>query len=244
MSNLDTMKFIYLFIFTPLCIKLKSNTSSPQSCAINLLFMMFLGFFFCSLKKICCCGFFLRSSRERSSHTHETERSLSQEGWRDDRPEFRDWEDREKSPSVDRTKGRDRERSLSYERDRRSSSEERESGEIWTGGDASKVFDLDILFSKRNMERCMLAGASVWVSFVCAFMYISRGGWWGNNFIGGGQGNMQTNFYRTLHCEASVTWNQISLFFMPSFQSYVKLLILIYFDSDKGWVSKETAALL
>uniref|UniRef100_G3PU38 Zgc:158803 n=1 Tax=Gasterosteus aculeatus TaxID=69293 RepID=G3PU38_GASAC len=61
-----------------------------------------------------------RSSRERSSHTREREPSPSQEmsrpgaageGWREDRPE-------------------ERERSLSYERDRRSSSEERESGEI------------------------------------------------------------------------------------------------------------------
>ncbi len=89
--------------------------------------------------------FLLRSSRDRSSHTRERERSLSQEknaeGWRDDRAEYRDWEvreDRERSPSADTAKGRERERSLSFERDRRSSSEERESGEIWTEGDSQK----------------------------------------------------------------------------------------------------------
>ncbi|KAF3687572.1 putative RNA-binding protein Luc7-like 2 [Channa argus] len=79
-----------------------------------------------------------RSSRDRSSHTRETERSLSQEkwregaveGWRDDRAEYADWEEKERSTSPDTVRGRERERSLSCERDRRSSSEERESGEI------------------------------------------------------------------------------------------------------------------
>uniref|UniRef100_A0A3Q3PYC9 LUC7-like (S. cerevisiae) n=1 Tax=Monopterus albus TaxID=43700 RepID=A0A3Q3PYC9_MONAL len=83
-----------------------------------------------------------RSSRDRSSHTHDKEHSLSQErwregageGWRDDRVEDRveyaDWENRERSNSPDTARARERERSLSYERDRRSSSEERESGEI------------------------------------------------------------------------------------------------------------------
>ncbi|XP_019965156.1 putative RNA-binding protein Luc7-like 2 [Paralichthys olivaceus] len=79
-----------------------------------------------------------RSSTDRSSHTRERERSVSQEklregtgeGWREDKPEQGDWEDRGRSISPDTTKAKERERSLSYERDRRSSSEERESGEI------------------------------------------------------------------------------------------------------------------
>ncbi|KAM7009276.1 putative RNA-binding protein Luc7-like 1 [Tautogolabrus adspersus] len=85
-----------------------------------------------------------RSSRERTSHTRERECSQSQErggevaaaaegaveGLRNDRAECGDWEDREQSPSVDTARGRERERSLSYERDHHSSSEERESGEI------------------------------------------------------------------------------------------------------------------
>lgn len=76
---------------------------------------------------------FLISFRDRSSHTRERERSPSQEKWREDRADHRDWEDREnreKSPSLDKGRARDRERSLSFERDRPSSSDERESGEI------------------------------------------------------------------------------------------------------------------
>ncbi|XP_033986054.1 LUC7 domain-containing protein isoform X2 [Trematomus bernacchii] len=82
-----------------------------------------------------------RSSRERSSHTRDGEPSPSQdkgrvgaavEGWREDKAESGEWEDREKSPpTVDTARNeRERERSLSLERDRRSSSGERESGEI------------------------------------------------------------------------------------------------------------------
>uniref|UniRef100_A0A1A8CMV7 LUC7-like 2 n=1 Tax=Nothobranchius kadleci TaxID=1051664 RepID=A0A1A8CMV7_NOTKA len=79
-----------------------------------------------------------RSSRDGSSHTRDRERSLSQErprerpeeGWRNDRVECGDWEDRERSVSPDMPRSKERERSLSLERDRRSSSEERESGEI------------------------------------------------------------------------------------------------------------------
>ncbi|XP_074521250.1 putative RNA-binding protein Luc7-like 1 [Halichoeres trimaculatus] len=79
-----------------------------------------------------------RSSRDRSSHTRERERSQSPEkvaegaaeSWRNNKAEGKDWEDWENSPSADTAKGKGRERSLSYERDRRSSSEERESGEI------------------------------------------------------------------------------------------------------------------
>ncbi|TDH16073.1 hypothetical protein EPR50_G00016190 [Perca flavescens] len=81
-----------------------------------------------------------RSSRDRSSHTRDKEPSPSQErcgdgaavgeGWREERAPCRDWEDREKLPSTDTARSRERERSLSFERDRRSSSEERESGEI------------------------------------------------------------------------------------------------------------------
>lgn len=74
--------------------------------------------------------FFLISFRDRSSHTREREPSPSQEKFREDRADHRDWENRETSPSTDKARGRDRERSLSYERDRRSSSDERESGEI------------------------------------------------------------------------------------------------------------------
>lgn len=79
------------------------------------------------------CVFNLRSSRERSSHTRERECLPSDEGWREEKAEDRDWLDREASPPADRAKERERERSLSFERDRRSrsSSEERESGEIW-----------------------------------------------------------------------------------------------------------------
>ncbi|PWA32617.1 hypothetical protein CCH79_00012470 [Gambusia affinis] len=79
-----------------------------------------------------------RSSRDRSSHTRDREPSPSQErwreraaeGWRNDRPEGADLEDRERSASPNVARGRERERSVSFERDRRSSSEERESGEI------------------------------------------------------------------------------------------------------------------
>ncbi|XP_061627458.1 LUC7 domain-containing protein [Phyllopteryx taeniolatus] len=75
-----------------------------------------------------------RSSGERSSHTCDVEPSLpqerSQEEWRDNRAEYKDWEDRERSTSPDMARERERERSLSLERDRHSSSEERESGEI------------------------------------------------------------------------------------------------------------------
>ncbi len=113
-------------------------TVTPQSCAGSLLSMMFFLFF--QNKPVADCSS-SRSSRERSSHTRERERSPSQEkggegageGWRDNKAEYKDWEDRERSPSADTARGRERERSLSYERDRRSSSEERESGEIWTG---------------------------------------------------------------------------------------------------------------
>ncbi|KAM9314597.1 putative RNA-binding protein Luc7-like 1 [Pholidichthys leucotaenia] len=79
-----------------------------------------------------------RSSRERSSHPRDRECSPSQEKWRegaeeqwhDNRVEYRDYEDRERSTSPDMARDREREGSLSYERDRGSSSEERESGEI------------------------------------------------------------------------------------------------------------------
>lgn len=91
-------------------------------------------FLFLLQKNMFCCRSFRRSSRERSSHTRERDCSLTQEKCgkelRDDKAEYRDWEDRESSPSMDKARGRERERSLSYERDRRSSSEERESGEI------------------------------------------------------------------------------------------------------------------
>ncbi|XP_005797567.1 putative RNA-binding protein Luc7-like 1 [Xiphophorus maculatus] len=79
-----------------------------------------------------------RSSRDRSSHTRDREPSPSQErwreraaeGWRNDRVEGADLEDRERSASPNVARGKERERSMSFERDRRSSSEERESGEI------------------------------------------------------------------------------------------------------------------
>ncbi|KAG7460504.1 RNA-binding protein Luc7-like 1 [Solea senegalensis] len=79
-----------------------------------------------------------RSSRDRSSHTQEREHSESQErcregageGLRDDKAEYGDWEDRGRSTFPDTARGKERERSLSFERDRQSSSEERESGEI------------------------------------------------------------------------------------------------------------------
>lgn len=92
----------------------------------------------------------LISLRERSSHTREKECSPSQEKWREDRADHRDWEDRETSPSADTA--RDRERSLSYERDRRSSSDERESGEIWTEGE-NRWWFRDLLFSWRFTKR-------------------------------------------------------------------------------------------
>lgn len=77
-----------------------------------------------------------RSSRDRSSHARDREPSQERwrerpgEGWRNDRAEGADVEDRERSASPDVAGGRERERSVSYERDRGSSSEERESGEI------------------------------------------------------------------------------------------------------------------
>ncbi|XP_004065862.1 putative RNA-binding protein Luc7-like 1 [Oryzias latipes] len=79
-----------------------------------------------------------RSSRDGSSHTRDKEPSPTQErsrdgaaeGWRENKVEHADWEERGRSTSPDMTRDRERERSLSLERDRRSSSEERESGEI------------------------------------------------------------------------------------------------------------------
>uniref|UniRef100_A0A3P9PMJ7 Zgc:158803 n=1 Tax=Poecilia reticulata TaxID=8081 RepID=A0A3P9PMJ7_POERE len=79
-----------------------------------------------------------RHKKKRSSHTRDREPSPSQErwreraaeGWRNDRAEGADLEDRERSASPNVARGRERERSVSFERDRRSSSEERESGEI------------------------------------------------------------------------------------------------------------------
>lgn len=47
----------------------------------------------------------------------------------------------------------------------------RESGEIRTGGDVSKVFDLDILFSQRSVERDECCCECVCVCFVCVFMF-------------------------------------------------------------------------
>ncbi|XP_051982803.1 putative RNA-binding protein Luc7-like 2 [Xyrauchen texanus] len=78
-----------------------------------------------------------RSKRKRSSHTRDPEPALPQERWRENAPEER-WRDngrremqREMSPSTpDMTRMRERERSVSLEREQRSSSEERESGEI------------------------------------------------------------------------------------------------------------------
>uniref|UniRef100_A0A8C7ZMZ6 RNA-binding protein Luc7-like 2 n=1 Tax=Oryzias sinensis TaxID=183150 RepID=A0A8C7ZMZ6_9TELE len=78
------------------------------------------------------------SSRDGSSHTRDKEPSPTQErsrdgaaeGWRENKVEHADWEERGRSTSPDMTRDRERERSLSLERDRRSSSEERESGEI------------------------------------------------------------------------------------------------------------------
>ncbi|MCJ8748206.1 hypothetical protein PDJAM_G00162060 [Pangasius djambal] len=83
-----------------------------------------------------------RRKKKRSSHTRERERSLSQERWREYGGEDRWREDsrrdverepgeRERSissPEMGRLRGR--ERSVSVERENRSSSEERESGEI------------------------------------------------------------------------------------------------------------------
>ncbi|XP_054635856.1 LUC7 domain-containing protein [Dunckerocampus dactyliophorus] len=79
-----------------------------------------------------------RSSRDRSSHTRDVESSLAQERrqegtpeeWCEKRAEYRDWEDRERSTSPDMARQGQWERSLSLERERHSSSEERESGEI------------------------------------------------------------------------------------------------------------------
>lgn len=84
----------------------------------------------------------LHSLHRRSSHTRERERSPSQERWREYGGEDRWREDsrrdmerepgeRERSissPEMGRLRGR--ERSVSVERENRSSSEERESGEI------------------------------------------------------------------------------------------------------------------
>lgn len=115
----------------------KEESSQGSNCSLLLGKLMKVSFMF--FHQICGgCSF--RSSRDRSSHTRDRERSLSQEpckegggageGWRDDRVDYGDWEDRGRSTSPDTARGRERERSLSLERDRRSSSEERESGEI------------------------------------------------------------------------------------------------------------------
>lgn len=134
-----------------------------EQCLIVLSNRLWFPFF---LIAVCYFVFFHRSSRERSSHTRERECLPSEEGWREEKPEDRDWVDREVSPpaaAADRAKDRERERSLSFERDRRSrsSSEERESGEIWAGGlgvgggwltTLHRVFDLNILFSKKIIK--------------------------------------------------------------------------------------------
>ncbi|XP_061883276.1 LUC7 domain-containing protein isoform X1 [Entelurus aequoreus] len=94
----------------------------------------------CMAEKPVPCRLSPRSSRDRSSTTRDLEPSQpqpqerSQEGaaeeWPDRRAENRDWEDRERSTSPEMAKQGDWERSVSLERDRHSSSEERESGEI------------------------------------------------------------------------------------------------------------------
>uniref|UniRef100_A0A8C6SB20 Zgc:158803 n=1 Tax=Neogobius melanostomus TaxID=47308 RepID=A0A8C6SB20_9GOBI len=76
-----------------------------------------------------------KRSRERTSHTREGERSESQEKWKEGAGEYGtaesgEWNSRERSTSPGTGLTRDRERSVSKEQDRRSSSEERESGEI------------------------------------------------------------------------------------------------------------------
>uniref|UniRef100_A0A8C1NJM7 Zgc:158803 n=1 Tax=Cyprinus carpio TaxID=7962 RepID=A0A8C1NJM7_CYPCA len=80
-----------------------------------------------------------RSKRKRSSHTRDPdpEPNLSQERWRENAADERWWDngrrdmERESSPvSPDMSRMKERERSVSLERDQRSSSEERESGEI------------------------------------------------------------------------------------------------------------------
>uniref|UniRef100_A0A671KAM7 Putative RNA-binding protein Luc7-like 1 n=1 Tax=Sinocyclocheilus anshuiensis TaxID=1608454 RepID=A0A671KAM7_9TELE len=78
-----------------------------------------------------------RSKRKRSSHTRDQEQPLSRERWQENAADERWWDngrrdmEREGSPvSPDMSRMRERERSVSLERDQRSSSEERESGEI------------------------------------------------------------------------------------------------------------------
>ncbi len=73
----------------------------------------------------------------RSSHTRDQEPPPSQERLRENAADERWWDngrrDTEKEPSPvspDMSRTRERERSVSVERDQRSSSEERESGEI------------------------------------------------------------------------------------------------------------------
>lgn len=78
-----------------------------------------------------------RNKRKRSSHTRDQEQPLSQERWRENAADERWWDngrrDMETEPSPvspDMSRMKERERSVSLERDQHSSSEERESGEI------------------------------------------------------------------------------------------------------------------
>lgn len=57
-------------------------------------------------------------------------REVGGEGWREDRAEFENWEDRGRSTSPDTGRGKEQGQSPLFERNQRSSSEERESGEI------------------------------------------------------------------------------------------------------------------
>lgn len=99
--------------------------------------------------------------------------------------------------------------------------------------DISKVFDLNILFSERMIEKY-----ACWRKCVCVFrlcmcdtmLKVGRVYWRGGgiHFWVVGQLNMQNNFYRTQRLRSLK-----SFFFMPPSQSHVKPLILIYFDSCK-----------
>uniref|UniRef100_A0A3B3ZSD9 Uncharacterized protein n=1 Tax=Periophthalmus magnuspinnatus TaxID=409849 RepID=A0A3B3ZSD9_9GOBI len=71
-----------------------------------------------------------KKKRDRSSHTRERERSVSQEKWKEGAAEYGEWNSAERTSSPHTSRTQDRERSASNEPDRRSSSEERESGEI------------------------------------------------------------------------------------------------------------------
>lgn len=71
----------------------------------------------------------------------------------------------------------------------------------------------------------MLAGVIVCFGFICALMYISVVSGEGTISVVAVKKTCKPTFIG-LHCDASMSWNQISHFFMPSCQCYVWMMCI------------------